>query len=85
MSEKAAVRIREKWVDDVKVIACIHNADFSDAYALCSTDEICFVEGWHRKRCDSCSTGTWNQLCKSDYSCMDYEENKVVGVLFVSE
>ena len=23
MGEKTAVRIREKWVDDVKVIACI--------------------------------------------------------------
>ncbi|MDD6594889.1 MAG: hypothetical protein PUE27_00075 [Sharpea porci] len=23
MSEKTAVRIREKWIDDVKVIACI--------------------------------------------------------------
>lgn len=24
MGEKAAVRTREKWVDDVKVIACIN-------------------------------------------------------------
>lgn len=23
MNEKAAVKVREKWVDDVKVIACI--------------------------------------------------------------
>ena len=25
MSEQTAVRTREKWVDDVKVIACIYN------------------------------------------------------------
>lgn len=29
--------------------------------------------------------GTWHQLCRSNYSCLDYEENEVVRVLSVSE
>ena len=62
-----------------------NNADFSDAYVVCSTAEIYPDEDRHRKRCDSCSAGTWNKLCRSDYGCMDYEEDKVVGVLPVSE
>ena len=54
MNEKAAVKVREKWVDDVKVIPCkIHNADFSDAYVVCGTNEISLTEVGYRKFCDS--------------------------------
>ena len=61
MNEKAAVKVREKWVDDVKVIPCkIHNADFSDAYVVCGTNEISLTEVGYRKFCDSCGAGTRN-------------------------
>ena len=40
-------------------------------------------------RCYECSnsycTRTWNQFCRTDCSCVDYEENKMVRVLSVSE
>ena len=71
MSKQIAARTREKWVDDVKVIACIlvalghffmsiHNADFSDTHDVCSIDESGFTEVVYRKFCDSCGAGTRN-------------------------
>ena len=38
----------------------IHNADFPDAHAVCSTNEISFAEVGYRKFCDSCGAGTRN-------------------------
>ncbi|WP_204378580.1 hypothetical protein [Anaerolactibacter massiliensis] len=76
------VSFEEKFGRGMKFIA-VHNADFFDAYVVCGTDEIYPDEDRHRKCCDSCSTGTWNKLCRSDYGCLDYEENKVAGIFLV--
>lgn len=38
----------------------IYNADFSDAYVVCGTNEISLTEVGYRKFCDSCSAGTRN-------------------------
>ena len=63
----------------------IHNADFSDARIVRGTDEICSTEGWHYECGGTCGIGAWNQLCRPDYCNLDYEENKVAGVLLVSK
>ena len=38
----------------------IHNADLSNAYVVCGTNEISLTEVGYRKFCDSCGAGTRN-------------------------
>ena len=38
----------------------IHNADFSNAYVVCGTNEISLTEVGDRKFCDPCGAGTRN-------------------------
>ncbi len=53
MSEKTAVRTREKWVDNVKVVACIlvvlGHFFQSMTLAICGTGESYTVESRHYK------------------------------------
>ena len=77
--------IRRKIWESYGIFCKVHYANFPDAHVICGTDEICSAED----RCYECSnsycTRTWNQFCRTDCSCVDYEENKMVRVLSVSE
>lgn len=58
---------------------------FFDAYTFCSTAEISTYKYGGCECCGSCDTGTWNQFYWTNHNSMDYEEDEVVRVLFVSE
>jgi len=60
-------------------------ANLSDAYAVRGTNKSCPTEGRCYECSSSCCTRTWNQFCRTDCSCVGYEENKIFRVLFVSQ